>query len=104
MKKTQREYKVIDFPPLTAEERTILEEMASRPTSEINCDDIPDSAPNSKGDFYYIQPVEMPKTDIRAKIDSDNLAWLKQAGRGYQKRLNSVLRWARQNNCPIATL
>lgn len=104
MKRTQREYRGIDFPPLTDEERTILEEMTSRPASEINCDDIPDSAPGSKGDFYYMQPVKMSKTDIHAEIDNDNLAWLKQAGGGYQKRLNNVLRWARLNNCPIAML
>ena len=80
MKKIQREYKVIDFPPLTAEEKATLEEMASRPASEINCDDIPDSKPTANGGFYYIQSLKMPKTDIHTKIDNDNLAWLKQAG------------------------
>ena len=104
MKKMQREYKVIDFPPLTAEEKATLEEMASRPASEINCDDIPDSKPTANGGFYYIQSLKMPKTDIHTKIDNDNLAWLKQAGKGYQSRLNNVIRWARLNNCPIAQM
>ena len=54
--------------------------------------------------FYYIQALKVPKTDIHMKIDNDTLAWLKQAGKGYQQRLNNVLRWARMNNCPIATL
>ena len=104
MKRTQREYKAFDFPPLTDEERETLERLAKLPDSEIDYSDIPPSTPNSKGGFYYRQPVQMPKTDIHTRIDNDNLAWLKQAGKGYQRRLNNVLRWARMNNCPIATL
>ena len=80
MKKTQREYRVIDFPPLTDEERATLERLNKMPDSEINFSDIPPSNPNSNGGFYYIQPVKMPKTDIHTKIDNDNLAWLKQCG------------------------
>lgn len=104
MKKTQREYGVIDFPPLTDEEKATLEQLEKTPDSEINFADIPPSAPNGNGGFYYIQALKMPKTDIHIKIDNDNLAWLKQAGKGYQARLNNVLRWARMNNCPITTL
>jgi uncharacterized protein (DUF4415 family) len=104
MKKMQREYKVIDFPPLTDEERNILEKLDKMPDSEIDFSDIPPSESNSSGGFYYIQALKMPKTDIHTKIDNDTLAWLKQAGRGYQQRLNNVLRWARMNGCPIATL
>ena len=104
MKRTQREYKVIDFPPLTDEERATLERLDKIPDSKINFSDIPASKPNSNGGFYYIQALKMPKTDIHTKIDNDNLAWLKQAGKGYQARLNTVLRWARMNNCPITTL
>lgn len=104
MKKMQREYKVIDFPPLTDEERNILEKLDKMSDSEIDFSDIPPSEPNNSGGFYYIQALKMPKTDIHTKIDNDTLAWLKQAGRGYQQRLNNVLRWARMNGCPIATL
>gem|GEM_PF-6183021 len=34
-------------------------------------------------------------------LKNDTLAWLKQAGKGYQTRLNAVLRWARMNGCPV---
>ena len=34
-------------------------------------------------------------------IDEDNLEWLKSTGKGYQPRLNNVIRWAKLNNCPI---
>lgn len=104
MKKTQKEYKVIDFPPLTEEERAILDEMHSRPASEIDCSDIPNSSPDADCGLYYIHSLKMPKTDIHTRIDNDNLEWLKRGGRGYQTRLNNVIRWARMNNCPLATL
>ena len=104
MKKMQREYKVIDFPPLTDEERTTLEKLDKTPDSEIDFSDIPPSKPTANGGFYYIQSLKMPKTDIHTKIDNDNLAWLKQAGKGYQSKLNNVIRWARLNNCPISQM
>jgi uncharacterized protein (DUF4415 family) len=56
------------------------------------------------GGFYYIQSLKMPKTNVHTKIDNDNLEWLKQDGKGYQARLNNVIRWARLNNCPITQL
>lgn len=104
MKKMQREYKVIDFPPLTDEERATLEKQDKTPDSEIDFSDIPPSKPTANGGFYYIQSLKMPKTNIHTKIDNDNLAWLKQAGKGYQSRLNNVIRWARLNNCPISQM
>ena len=85
MKKMQREYKVIDFPPLTAEEKATLERLDKMPDSEINFSDIPPSTPDNNGGFYYIQA-------------------LRKDGKGYQARLNNVIRWARMNNCPIARL
>ena len=104
LKRMQKEYKVIDFPPLTDEEREVLEDLKRMPDSEINYSDIPPSKPESEGGFYYIQSLKMPKTDVHMKIDNDTLAWLKKAGKGYQTRLNNVLRWARLNNCPIAQM
>lgn len=104
MKRMQSEYKVIDFPPLTDEEKTTLENLDKVPDSEIDCSEIPPSAQNANGGFYYIQSLKMPKTGIHTMIDNDTLDWLKQAGKGYQTRLNNVLRWARMNNCPIASM
>lgn len=104
MNKMLKKYEVIDFPPLTDKEKKVLDEMEKMPDNEIDCSDIPDSKPNSNGGFYYIQSLKMPKTDIHTKIDNDTLEWLKNAGKGYQTRLNKVLRWARMNGCPIASL
>ena len=99
----QREYKVIDFPPLTDDEKSMLENLKNMPDSEINLSDIPESTTDNGG-FYYFQSLKLPKTSIHTKIDNDTLEWLKKAGKGYQSRLNNVLRWARLNNCPIAMM
>lgn len=104
MKNTQQHiYKTIDFPPLTEEQQKELDALDSMPESEIDYSDIP-----AKLDTpvmpYYFNSLKMPKTDIHTQIDNDNLAWLKKTGKGYQSRLNNVIRWARINNCPIAQM
>ncbi len=104
MNKMQREYKAIDFPPLTEEEKLTLEKLNDMPENEIDLSDIPDSNQDSNGGFYYFQSLKIPKTDIHTKIDNDNLAWLKKSGKGYQSRLNNVIRWARLNGCPISQM
>ena len=48
--------------------------------------------------------MEPVKKSITVRIDLDNLAWLKEAGKGYQTRLNEDLRWTRQNGCLLVLL
>lgn len=92
MKKTQQHsYKTIDFPPLTDEQKKELEYPDKMPDSEIDYSDIPEHV-DTPVVSYYFKSLKVPKTDIHTKIDNDNLARLKQGGRGYQ---------ARFNNCPI---
>lgn len=64
----------------------------------IDFSDIPEVTDFSGGEFKNWKPV---KKSISLRIDLDNLEWLKQGGKGYQVRLNEVLRWARLHNCPI---
>ena len=52
----------------------------------------------ARGHFKYWKPV---KKSITVRIDLDNLNWLKEPGKGYQKRLNEVLRWAKMHGCPL---
>lgn len=99
MNKMQRTYKVIDFPPLTDEQKQEIDCLAAMKDEDIDISDIPESS--GDGGFYYIQSLKMSKTNIHTRIDNDTLAWLKQAGKGYQTRLNAVLRWARMNGCPV---
>lgn len=102
MSKTQRTYKTIDFPPLTDEQKKELEFIKNQKEEDIDLSDISEATGN--GGFYYFNSLKLPKTDIHTKIDNDNLEWLKKAGKGYQQRLNNVIRWARLHNCPIAEL
>lgn len=52
----------------------------------------------------YKKPSRAQKERIYTSVDKDLLDWLKQPGKGYQTRLNAVLRWARSNGCPITLL
>lgn len=102
MNETQRTYKTIDFPPLTYEQKKEIEALQEMNEDEIDTSDIPEA--KGDGGFYYIHSLKVPKTDIHTKIDNDTLEWLKKAGKGYQTRLNNVLRWARMNGCPISLM
>jgi uncharacterized protein (DUF4415 family) len=44
-------------------------------------------------EYWKVEPV---KVSLSIKVDADIVAWLKQGGRGYQTRLNSILRQAMQ--------
>lgn len=74
------------------------------PDNQINTADIPELTENdfSRGHFKYWKPM---KKSITIRIDIDNLAWLQSGGiKGYQKKMNEVLRWARLNGCPVGSL
>ena len=71
----------------TAEE---LAALAAMPDEEIDTSDIPEIIDWSKavvGRFY--RPV---KEAVTIRLDADVLDWLKQGGRGYQTRINKILR------------
>jgi uncharacterized protein (DUF4415 family) len=69
-----------------------LKALGVRPDSEIDFSDIPELTDEQwkkaeRGRFY--RPV---KQQITARVDADVLAWLKAQGKGYQSRLNAILR------------
>lgn len=81
-------------PPLTAEQQTELKALASMPDEEINYSDIP-----PLDEAFWINSVQNPfykptKISTTVRVDSDVLAWLKGQGKGYQTRLNAILREA----------
>jgi uncharacterized protein (DUF4415 family) len=83
-----------DMPALTDAQKAELAALTARPDSDIDYSDIP-PLPESfwqraeRGRFY--RPV---KQQITARVDADVLAWLKSQGKGYQARLNAILRRA----------
>ena len=92
MKKKMVSYTLETLPPLTEADRIKLRAMANRPDSEIDLSDIPEITDEQwktaeRGHFY--RPV---KRQITARVDADVLEWLKAQGKGYQSRINAILR------------
>lgn len=81
-----------NLPALTDMQKSELATLASRSDSEI---DYSDSPPLSEGFWQnavrgrFYKPT---KTSTTLRIDSDVLAWLKGQGKGYQSRINAILR------------
>jgi len=69
-----------------------IDRLARLPDSAIDTSDIPEM----NADFWKTAQIVMPedrgKSQITAKFDSDVIAWFKKQGRGYQARMNAVLR------------
>lgn len=66
------------------------------PDSLIDTTDIPELTDEQWSDAvrgHFYRPV---KQQITARLDADILAWLKADGRGYQTRLDTILRHAMQ--------
>jgi len=85
-------YTLETLPPLTQARRAKLRALGARPDSEIDFSDIPQLTEEQwknaeRGRFY--RPV---KRQITARVDADVLAWLKGQGKGYQSRINAILR------------
>jgi uncharacterized protein (DUF4415 family) len=81
-----------NLPPLTEAQRAELATLAQRPDGDIDYSDIPPLTEDfwknaTVGRFY--KPI---KTSTTVRIDSDVLAWLKAQGKGYQSRINAILR------------
>jgi uncharacterized protein (DUF4415 family) len=92
MKTKMVSYTLETLPPLTEADRARLRALAARPDSEIDLSDIPELTDEQwknaeRGHFY--RPV---KRQITARVDADVLAWLKAQGKGYQSRINAILR------------
>ena len=87
-------YTLETLPPMTEERLAKLQALAARPDSEIDFSDIPELTEErwrtaERGHFY--RPV---KRQITARVDADVLEWLKSQGKGYQSRINAILRRA----------
>jgi len=92
MKTKMISYTLETLPPLTEAQRANLKALAARPDSEIDTSDIPELTDeqwkNAKRGHFY-RPV---KRQITARVDADVLEWLKAQGKGYQSRINAILR------------
>ena len=87
-------YRKDELPEITEERRRELLELANRPDSEIDFSDIP-----PLDESFWANAVRNPfyrpgKKQTSVRIDSDVLAWLRSKGKGYQTRMNEILREA----------
>lgn len=97
-KMIRKEIDLQNLPPLTDEQRVRLSALANMPDSEIDYSDI---AP--LGDDFWKNAVRNPfykpvKQVTTVRVDSDVLLWLKSRGKGYQTRINAILRDAMLNS------
>ena len=78
--------------PLTKAQKAELAAVASQPEASINHADIP-----ALGDAFWQTAMRNPfykptKQSTTVRVDSDVLHWLKSEGKGYQTRINTILR------------
>ncbi|MEY0234235.1 MULTISPECIES: BrnA antitoxin family protein [Providencia] len=81
-----------ELPPLTYTQKSRLKQLSEIDDSSINTSEIPELpielwSQGQRGKFY--KPV---KTATTVRIDSDIIDWLKSQGKGYQTRMNAILR------------
>jgi uncharacterized protein (DUF4415 family) len=79
-------------PELTIAQKEELRTLGLKPESEIDTTDIP-----TLDESFWKNAVQNPfykptKTSTTVRIDSDVLHWFRSHGKGYQTRINAVLR------------
>ncbi|MDR2016736.1 MAG: BrnA antitoxin family protein [Burkholderiales bacterium] len=87
-------YKQNELPPVSEGSKAELKALAKKPDKEIDYSDIP-----PLDEAFWAQAVPNPfykplKTHASVRIDSDVMVWLKSQGKGYQTRMNAILREA----------
>ena len=75
-----------------AKELRSLEKMKQKDIDLSDLPEVRDWAGAVVGKFY--RPIKKPLT---LRVDADVLAWLKSQGKGYQTRINEILRSAMMN-------
>jgi len=98
-----------NLPPLTQKQKDELATLVNMPDDQIDYSDIAPVTEDfwqnaTRGNLY--RPV---KSSTTVRLDSDVLAWLKSQGKGYQTRMNTILRDAmlrsvRRDECEIKPL
>ncbi|HKS32594.1 MAG TPA: BrnA antitoxin family protein [Enterobacteriaceae bacterium] len=80
--------------PLSVQREAELAALAKKTDAEIDYSDIPATEDQQWSDAVRGKFFRPLKTQASVRIDADVMAWLKQPGKGYQTRLNAILREA----------
>ena len=91
--RVRRDVDLAHLPPLSEKQKAELDALAARPEGDIDTSEIPPLTAKfwtdaARGRFY--KPI---KASTTVRIDADVLAWLRAQGKGYQSRINAILRW-----------
>jgi len=96
MKKKLVKYEIDldNLPPLTARQQAEMGKLKAASGKAIDFSDLPRTGEQfwknaSRGGLY--KPV---KASTTVRVDADVLYWLRSKGKGYQTRLNAILRQA----------
>jgi len=91
-------YKTLSDSPIAPARKRKLARLAARPDAEIDFSDIP-QLKQSFWENAVRNPFYRPlKQQLTVRLDADVVAWLRQHGKGYQTRLNRMLRDAMLKN------
>ena len=74
------------------EKELTSKQLAALPDAEIDTSDIPELGKEFWDKARVVLPEDRNKVQITAKFDADLVRWFKRQGRGYQARMNAVLR------------
>ena len=88
------EHTLDTLPALTETQKADLKRLATLSDAEIDTSDIPELTDAQLAEMKRSEHFRPVKKQITARLDADVLAWLKAGGKGYQSRMNSILRQA----------
>ena len=80
------------LPALSDSQRAELRALSKASDEQINYEDQPQLSRAFLKDAVRNPLYKPTKTSTTVRMDSDVLAWLKSQGKGYQTRINSILR------------
>jgi uncharacterized protein (DUF4415 family) len=94
MSKTEFRTKVdLDHPsPWTKQQREELEKLRARQDEDIDLTDMPELTDSFFENAVQRNLYRPVKTSTTVRIDSEVIVWLKSYGKGYQTRINAILR------------
>lgn len=79
---------------ISSKSRTDLKRLAKMKDTDIDLSGIPEIPPEKFAKAIVrkgLKPVQK-KSQVTLRIDADVLQWFKETGKGYQTRINSLLR------------
>ena len=79
-------------PALTRSQKAELKALQAKPESDIDYTAIPALTASFWKNAVHNPLYRPTKTSTTVRIDSDVLVWLRAHGKGYQSRINAILR------------